>query len=51
MEITIQLACNYVTDDWDFSMLAPTTIVRVVQAESDNRIMQMVDAEAKTHRY
>ncbi|MEM6530459.1 MAG: hypothetical protein AAF653_19330, partial [Chloroflexota bacterium] len=50
MEITIQLPDDYVTDAEDFGMLNPDTIVQVLRAELDNRIMQMVDAEVKAHR-
>ena len=50
VDITIKLPKSYVEDAQDFGMLDADTIVQVLQAELDDRIMKFVDAEVKAHR-
>lgn len=50
VEITIRVPRSYVEDAQDFGMLDPDTMVQVLRAELDERIMRFVDAEVKAYR-
>ena len=50
VEITIQLPKDFADDAKDFDLLNSETIVQILRAELDDRIMKFVDAEVKAHR-
>lgn len=50
VEITIEVPKSFAEDAQDFDLLNPDTIIQILRAELDNRIMKFVDTEVKAYR-